>query len=107
MNFAMSSAGAHAACGHGSDQLERPGWLGSGHVALRQVCPELLWRRLLEGRAGHAQRRVDVAFDVTFKGLTGHALDNVAGKRSAVVGVGGNFSRWEQRRARMILEIVF
>src|ERR1019366_9697616 len=44
---------------------------------------------------------------VTFKGLTGHALDNVASQSSAVVGVGGNFSRGKQRRALVMLEIVF
>jgi len=48
-----------------------------------------------------------VAFDVTFKGLTGHALHNVAGQSSTVVGVGRNFSRRKQRRALMMLEIVF
>ena len=100
-------SGAHGACGRGNDELERSGRLGSGHVAFGQVCLELLWHRLLEGRAGHAQGRVDMAFDVTFKGLTGHALDNVAGESSAVVGVGGNFSRWKQRRPLMMLEIGF
>src|SRR3546814_2849028 len=76
-------------------------------IALGHLRQQRRRQRLAEAGVGHAQRLEDVAIDVVVERLAGDALDDVAGHRGRVVGVGRRRSEEHTSELQSLMRISY
>ena len=76
-----------------------------GGVARGQAPGEACRQRLLKGAVAHLQRFEDARLDILLERDARHLLDDIAGQRGAIVGIGGDHAGRDDPRRQVTSEI--